>query len=92
MRDMSVEPKSLPIPSTEQEVDMFMSEEFIQEIWVTLAREVTCENICQTVDEVASEYRDAKVTTYLPILIRRRTLERLKAEKDGPARQDGIAL
>ena len=57
----------------------FLSDEFIQGIWVQLAGQFPREHICQIATRVASEFKDARVTTFLPIFIRRQTLERLEA-------------
>ena len=46
---------------------------------------VTRQHILDVVRDVASQYRDAQVTAYLPILVSRFTRERLQRElgKDG---------
>lgn len=81
---MSVRSSLSSATEANDEANTFLSDELIQEIWVSLAGEVTREHIYQIATEVASEYKDAKVTTFLPVLIRRQTLERLKAtDHDG---------
>jgi hypothetical protein len=44
------------------------------------AGRVTQQHILDVVREVASHYRDARVTAYLPILVSRLTRERLQKE------------
>lgn len=83
---MSVSSNTPSVIAAKDDVTTFLRDEFIHEIWVSLAGQVTHEHIFQIATEVASEYKDAKITTFLPILIRRQTLERLK-----PTNQDGRA-
>jgi hypothetical protein len=52
-------------------------EELLVEIWRDFAGRVTQERIRQVAAEVAAMFRDATVTTYIPILMRRRIRERL---------------
>jgi hypothetical protein len=78
---MTVKSNTPSVTGAKNGVTNFLDDELIQEIWVDLARQVTREHIYQTAIEVASEYQDAKVTAFLPILIRRQTVERLKETK-----------
>ena len=55
-------------------------EELLVEIWRDLAGHVTQERIRQVAAEVAVMFRDATVTAYIPILMRRRIRERLRQE------------
>jgi hypothetical protein len=80
---MSMRSGTSAVTSTNTEATNFVSDEFIQDIWVNLAGQVTREHIYEVATEVASEYKDAKVTTFLPILIRRQTLERLEVASQG---------
>ena len=80
---MSVKSSTPSVTGAKNEVTIFLSDELIQQIWVNLAGQVTRERIYQTATEVASEFQNAKVTAFLPILIRRQTLERLKAASQG---------
>ena len=76
---MSVISSTPSVNGAKNEASIFLSEKFIKEIWVHLAGQIPREHICQIATEVASEYQDVKITTFLPIVIRRHTLERLKA-------------
>lgn len=51
----------------------------IDEIWHDLAGQVSREQIGEVMTEVAARFHDATVTAFLPIMIRRQTLEKLKA-------------
>lgn len=53
------------------------------QIWQDLGRQVPRARIQQVVLEVASQFHDATVTTYLPIFIRRLTRERLENKPCG---------
>ena len=44
------------------------------------------ERITQVAREVAQQFQDARVTAFLPVLIERKTSERLKAERTGSPR------
>lgn len=50
----------------------------IEKIRLDLDKEITYEQIRQVALEVAAEFQDAKITTFLPIFIRRQTRERLR--------------
>jgi hypothetical protein len=54
-----------------------LHEELLVEIWRDLAGRVTQERIRQVAAEVAVMFRDATVTAYIPILLRRRIREQL---------------
>ena len=51
----------------------------IEEIWRDLEGLITHEQIRQVAMEVAAQYQDAAVTTFLPIFVHRRTRERLRS-------------
>jgi hypothetical protein len=53
-------------------------ESLIEDIWRDLGGEVTHEQIRQAAREVAAQFQDATVTTFVPIFIRRRTREKLR--------------
>lgn len=74
---MSVRSSTPSVIAEKDDGANFLRDEFIHEIWVSLAGQVTHEHIYQMAIEVASKYKDAKITTFLPILIRRQILERL---------------
>jgi hypothetical protein len=52
----------------------------IETIWHELERQVPYEQVCRVVTEIAREFQDAKVKTFVPMLVHRRTLERLRQE------------
>ena len=54
----------------------------IEELWRDLNGAIALEKIRQVAKEVAEEYENALVTTFLPIFIHRRTRERLKSVID----------
>ncbi|HBY99445.1 MAG: hypothetical protein M5U01_34895 [Ardenticatenaceae bacterium] len=58
---------------------------FIEEIWHDLGGQVPREQIYAVASEVADGFRNATVTTFVPLMIRRRTLEKLKAVLNGQA-------
>lgn len=60
----------------------YIDDELIEDIWHDLGRQFTQEQIRQIVVEVAAEFQDAAVTSFIPIFIRRRTRERLKIGLD----------
>lgn len=51
----------------------------IDDLWRDLNGAIAIERIRQVAEEVAGEYEDAPVTTFLPIFIHRRTRELLKS-------------
>ena len=56
----------------------FVDDELINSIWQDLDGRVSHEQIRQTAIEVAARFANARVMTFIPIFIRRQTLERLK--------------
>ena len=52
----------------------------VEEIWHELDRQLPRERVGCVVAEIAIEFQDATVKTFLPILVRRRALERLRQE------------
>ena len=55
----------------------YIDERLIEEIWQDLDGRASHEQIRQTAYEVAARYQDAKITTFIPIFIRRNTKESL---------------
>lgn len=76
---MSVKLSTSSVNGAENDINILVSDKLVQDIWVDLAGAVTREHVYKIATEVAREYKDAKVTTFLPILIRRQTLARLEA-------------
>lgn len=54
----------------------------IEELWRDLEGLITHEKIRQVAMEIAAEYQDVAVTTFLPIFVHRRTRERLRSALD----------
>ena len=52
----------------------------IEKVWCELGGQLPRERVSRVVTEVALRFQDARVKTFLPILIHRRTLERLNQE------------
>jgi len=49
----------------------------IEKIWHDLGKQITREQIRQVALEVAAEFQEARITTFVPIFIHRLTYERL---------------
>ena len=59
------------------DISNYVEDQLIEKIWCDLGKQLTHEQIRQVALEVAAEFRDATVTTFVPIFIHRLTLERL---------------
>ena len=55
----------------------YVDDLLVDRIWRDLGKRITREHIRQVALEVAVEFREARVTTFVPIFIRRLTLKRL---------------
>jgi len=55
----------------------YVDDGLIEEIWQDLDGRISHEQIRQSAYEVAARYHDAKISTFIPIFIRRNTKERL---------------
>ena len=62
-------------------VSNYVDDLLIEKIWCDVGKEITREYIRQVALEVAAEFRKARITTFVPILIHRLTLERLSNHK-----------
>lgn len=58
-------------------VSTYVDDLLIEKIWCDLGKQVTREHIRQVALEVAAEFREARITIFVPILIHRLTLDRL---------------
>jgi hypothetical protein len=56
--------------------------DLVEETWRELKGEVPRSRICEVVTELVDTYEDATVKAFIPILIRRKTIELLKAERE----------
>lgn len=70
-------------PSSEESKNRFSSDTIddglIDDLWRDLNGAIAIEKIRQVAKQIAEEYEDAPVTTFLPIFIHRRTRELLKS-------------
>ena len=64
----------------EDNVLNFVDDVLIEEIWHDLDRQITRERIRQVATEEAAGFRNATVTTFVPIFVRRWTRDRLGHE------------
>ncbi|HRV92702.1 MAG TPA: hypothetical protein P5526_11105 [Anaerolineae bacterium] len=60
------------------DVNNYVNDQLIEKIWCELGKQNSYEQIHQAALEVAAEFRDAAITTFIPIFIHRRTLEKLR--------------
>ena len=49
-------------------------------VWRDMQEKVSRAHISEMVSEVSEKFHDAKITTYIPIIVRRMTCERLRRE------------
>ncbi len=56
----------------------YLDDSLIEQIWQDLGGQVSRERIRQIAAEAAAEFRTATVTAFVPVFVRRRTLERLQ--------------
>lgn len=62
----------------EADLANFVDETVIEAIWSDLEGRVDREQVRQVALDVAQDFADATVTSFVPLFIRRRTYERLK--------------
>lgn len=55
----------------------YVDDVLVDRIWCDLGKRIPHEYIRQVALEIAAEFREAKVTAFVPIFIRRQTLQRL---------------
>ena len=60
-------------------------ESLVEQIWTDLGGQVSRLAIRQQVADVVPAFQDARITTYVPIFVRRRTVEQLRAGLSGIA-------
>lgn len=60
--------------------DPLLDDALIELIWQDLGRRVSHSEVRRKALEVASRYRDARIQLYVPIFIRRQTVEALRAQ------------
>ena len=55
-----------------------VDDSIVEKVWHDLHEQLPYEHVSQVVAEVTFEYQDARVKTFLPILIHREALDRLR--------------
>jgi hypothetical protein len=55
----------------------YLDDSLIEQIWQDLGGQVSRERIRQIAAEAAAEFRTATVTAFVPVFVRRRTLNKL---------------
>lgn len=60
------------------DVSYFVNDTLIEKIWCDLDKQITRKQIRQAALEVAADFRSATITTFIPIFIHRRTVEKLR--------------
>lgn len=55
----------------------YVDDLLVDSIWCDLGKRIPHEHIRQVALEIAAEFREARITTFVPIFIRRQTLRRL---------------
>lgn len=58
-------------------------DELVEQAWRELGGEMSREHIREMAVEAAARYRDAKVTAYIPMLVRRSVRARLRSDANG---------
>lgn len=56
------------------------SEEIVDLIWSDLAEQVARARVAEVARKVAADIGDAKITTFIPLFVRRMSVDRLRAE------------
>lgn len=60
------------------DVSYLVNDTLIEKIWCDLDKQITRKQIRQVALEVAADFRSATITTFIPIFIYRRTVEKLR--------------
>ena len=58
-------------------------EPVVEQIWSDLGGTVTRPDIRREIDQVLPAFKDARITTYVPIFVRQRTVARLRTGSAG---------
>ncbi|MCB0195443.1 MAG: hypothetical protein KDJ65_26075 [Anaerolineae bacterium] len=73
--------EQIPLISAENITDdirHFVNDALIEKIWCDLDKQITRKQIRQAALEVAADFRNATITTFIPIFVHRRTIEKLR--------------
>jgi hypothetical protein len=82
---MTIEPDSRYLQNSDKQgVVNLVDEMLVETIWQDLEGRASHEQIRQLASEVASEFEDATVTTFIPIILQRRARSRF----GGPANEN----
>jgi hypothetical protein len=71
-------PNSLIDGSGVEEDPILVDDGFIEEIWKDLGGRISQEAIREVVNEIAAEFQDATVTSFIPILLQREARARVE--------------
>ena len=77
---MSIELHQSTAEGYQNEIIDGIDDVLIEAIWLDLNRQLPRERVRCVVTEIALGFQDAAVKTFLPILVRRQALERLRQE------------
>lgn len=61
-----------------------VDDSLVEKLWRDLDGQVSRQQIVRAVREIAAQFQDAKVTTFVPIFIHRRALEQLRGLRTNP--------
>jgi hypothetical protein len=70
------------IGSPQHDVMASVDDLLVEKLWHDLDGQVSHQEIVQTVNQIAAQFQDATVTTFVPIFIRRLALDQLKRKLD----------
>ena len=79
---MSATPEKAIAQETEDRVGIYINDSLIEQIWRDLEGQVDHKRIYQVALKEAEGFKNATVTNFISIFIRRQTCERLKATLD----------
>jgi hypothetical protein len=76
---MMAEANELEFPySSEHGVPDQIDDLFVEDLWKKSGGQVSQDRIRQIATEIAAEFQDATITSFIPILLRRRVQDRLR--------------
>lgn len=81
--NMSMKLRPDTVGVNQYEAMSFVDESLVEKVWRDLDKQLPREQVTHVVAEIALKFQDATVKTFLPILIHREAMERLKPLLDG---------
>lgn len=75
---MLTPPNSITVEAEPLNGDHYLDETLIEKMWHELDEQVSREQIRLTAAQIAAQYREATVTTFIPVFVYRETYEKLK--------------